>query len=666
MVRQKLLSRFMRVIRKPGFWLIVFLFILITVVHYGDALQQPAFIGSITSSIGLTRHAFERILYMAPIVWAGFLFGWRGAFHASLVALACMLPRAIFLSLSPTDAIFETGAVFIVGNVLTFSFESLRKERIYRTQLETTQQELQSNLQVIKEDEKRLAALNQISSTVSQSLELNQILGSAIDSVVEVMQLDVAWIYLLDEESKELILSASHGISEELALGLDRLKVGEGLNGSVAESGESLFVEDISHDSRLTREVVSKYNMHSTLIVPLSSKGKVNGTLCAAMYSFRQFQQEEVELLTAIGNQIGVAVENARLYQQQQEAAEELRVSEERYRELFENAHDAIWLHDFEGNIFAVNKASERMTGYSVEELNGMNVRAFLSEESLKLAGQVRHRLLAGEHVEQPYEQHLIKKDGSEVFIQLATGLVFDKGQTVAFQHIARDVTEERRLKDNLRFYLRQTNKAQEEERKRISHELHDDTIQSLVVLIRQLDMIASGAGGISDEKKQALVEELREQVNSTMQGVRRLSQDLRPAALDRLGLMSALEWLVADVAQYSGVETRLNVTGEQRRLHEEVELVLFRIAQEALRNVWKHSGATRADITVEFKDNETKVTVSDNGKGFDLPDKIGDLARFGKLGLAGMQERAQLIGGDLKVSSRPGEGTSVTVEMPG
>jgi len=145
------------------------------------------------------------------------------------------------------------------------------------------------------------------------------------------------------------------------------------------------------------------------------------------------------------------------------------------------------------------------------------------------------------------------------------------------------------------------------------------------------------------------------------------LSQDLRPAALDRLGLLPALEWLASDVTEYSGIVTKVNILGKQRRLPEEVELVLFRITQEALRNVWRHSQASKAEIKVEFEQNKTRITVSDDGEGFNLPDKIGDLARDGKLGLAGIQERAQLVGGTLTVQSRPGGGTSisVTVESP-
>ncbi len=91
----------------------------------------------------------------------------------------------------------------------------------------------------------------------------------------------------------------------------------------------------------------------------------------------------------------------------------------------------------------------------------------------------------------------------------------------------------------------------------------------------------------------------------------------------------------------------------------------MSRIVQEALRNVWRHSGATSAEITVEFGESKTRVSINDNGKGFELPEKIGDLAKSGKLGLAGMQERVQLVGGTLTIQSRPGKGSSITVELP-
>ncbi|GAI17074.1 unnamed protein product, partial [marine sediment metagenome] len=228
-----------------------------------------------------------------------------------------------------------------------------------------------------------------------------------------------------------------------------------------------------------------------------------------------------------------------------------------------------------------------------------------------------------------------------------------------------REVAEQLRvMQENLRFYIHQVTRAQEEERKRISHELHDDTIQALVVLSRQLDALASGDKGLSEENRLRL-EELWQQTDNILRGVRRLSQDLRPAALDRLGLLAALEWLASDVAEYSGIAIKVNVLGTKRHLHEEVQLVLFRIAQEALRNVWRHSQATEAEITLEFDERKTRIIVSDNGKGFNLPKTMGDLARDGKLGLAGMQERAQLLDGTLTVQSEPGRGTTVTVVIP-
>ncbi|UCG54454.1 MAG: sensor histidine kinase, partial [Dehalococcoidia bacterium] len=97
----------------------------------------------------------------------------------------------------------------------------------------------------------------------------------------------------------------------------------------------------------------------------------------------------------------------------------------------------------------------------------------------------------------------------------------------------------------------------------------------------------------------------------------------------------------------------------------EESKIALFRITQEALRNVWRHSGATGVEITVEFGEGKTRITISDNGKGFYLPDKLGDMAKNGKLGLVGMQERAQLVGGTLSIQSQPDKGTTITIESP-
>ena len=659
-----MISSLKKIVTRPGFWFLLLLMVLITIPHYEESLKHPSFLSQFFVNLGLTRHSFERILYLAPIVWAGFIFGRRGSIITSLVALAAMLPRAIFISPATTDALFETGAVFVLGNVVSFSFEWLRREREYRAHLEVAQRELESHIRIIKENEKRLATLNQISSTVSQSLDLNQVLSSAIDKVVDVMQADFGMVFLLDEVNKELTIATQKGLSEEFVREIGKIKVGEGFNGRVAASGEPLFVEDAAQDPRLTKEVVSKHHIHSEIIVPLRSKDKPNGTLCIGMRHYRQFRQDEVELLAAIGSQIGIAVEKAHLYQQERRIAEQLRVSEQRYRYLFDNASDAIWVHDMRGYIVDANKATERLNGWTKQEFLGKNVKDFLTEDFLNLAREVQSKLLRGEDIEQPYEQRLIRKDGTIRTMKMATSVVIIDGEPHGFQHIARDVTEEKQMQENMRFYLQQVTRAQEEERKRISRELHDETIQDLVVLSRRLDDLASSGTGLSEENIRCL-EELRQETNEIIRGVRRLSQDLRPATLDRLGLLPAIEWLAADVTQYSGIATKVNVLGTERRLSEEEELLLFRITQEALRNVWRHSGATSAEVTVEFGE-KARITIKDNGKGFAPPRTMGDLARDGKLGLAGMQERTRLLGGSITVQSEPGKGTTVTVEMPG
>ncbi len=475
-------SSIARVLHKPGFWIVLILLLLVSIPYYNESLKYPVFLNSILESIGLERYAFEIILYLIPIIWAGLFFGWKMAFITSIVALVLMLSRWFILSPFKIGAIFEILTVIIVGNLTAFSFTALRKMREQNIQIKKANSELQQ------------------------------------------------------------------------------------------------------------------------------------------------------------------------LYQEQKIFAEELRLSEQKYREVFENANDAIWIHDMEGNVLNANRATEALTGYSIEELAKMNINSFFRYDDKKPA--------------QIHEQSLIRKDGSKAIIQVTTSQIIINNTVKAFQHIARDVSEERRLQRNLRYYSQQVTRAQEEERKRISRELHDETIQSLVVLSRNLDSLASGNNELS-EKTRLQMEELRQETNNIMGEVRRLSQDLRPAALDRLGLRSALELLANDTAQYSGINTKVSIIGTERRLPEEIELVLFRITQEALRNAWRHSKATNINIVLEYTGTLTSVKIQDNGVGFDVLKATGELGKEGRFGLAGMNERARLIGGVLTVESEVGKGTTITIEVP-
>jgi two-component system, NarL family, sensor histidine kinase DegS len=217
------------------------------------------------------------------------------------------------------------------------------------------------------------------------------------------------------------------------------------------------------------------------------------------------------------------------------------------------------------------------------------------------------------------------------------------------------------RLRHRLRAYAQLVVRAQEDERRRIARELHDEAAQNLVAIRRNLDSL------VGDLDTHAAVEVARTQelAGKTLAGLRRFSRDLRPPMLDDLGLVSALEALVTDVHRRTGLAVELAVTGESRRLPSETELALYRIGQGALHNVERHAHAGRVSIAVTYDLTCVRLVVCDDGDGFELPDNLEDLTRDGKLGLVGMSERAELVGGRLEIHSAPGAGTRVCVETP-
>ena len=173
-----------------------------------------------------------------------------------------------------------------------------------------------------------------------------------------------------------------------------------------------------------------------------------------------------------------------------------------------------------------------------------------------------------------------------------------------------------------------------------------------------------SGDGNETTVQKREHAEWVRDAVLQLLEDVRRLSLDLRPSVLDDIGLVPALRWLTDHLNQEGGIETKIAVYGAERKLSSEIEVTTFRIVQEALNNARRHSKATEAIVTLEFAPESLEITVRDNGDGFSLSETIGKLATEGKLGLIGMQQRAQFLHGALHISSRPGEGTSVSIEI--
>ncbi len=214
---------------------------------------------------------------------------------------------------------------------------------------------------------------------------------------------------------------------------------------------------------------------------------------------------------------------------------------------------------------------------------------------------------------------------------------------------------------EGLRDYIGAITAAQEEERTRLARELHDDTIQAVIALKQRVQLAERSA---ADPASRAALSELEALAEQTIENLRRLTRALRPIYLEDLGLVPALQMLAREASQAKDLQVEFQQAGRERRLPREAEIALYRIAQEAISNVVRHSRGTRAALHVNYADREVMLEVSDNGVGFAVPSSPTDLAPLGHFGLLGMRERAELIGARLDVNSMPGRGTKLSVRL--
>jgi signal transduction histidine kinase len=188
--------------------------------------------------------------------------------------------------------------------------------------------------------------------------------------------------------------------------------------------------------------------------------------------------------------------------------------------------------------------------------------------------------------------------------------------------------------------------------------------VQDLIALGYRVELARRALERDSKEAARRL-DELRELIHEMVAEVRRFTRALRPIYLEDLGLLPALEMLVRDVASKAGVEAAFHVSGSPRRLSEELELTVYRIAQEALNNVEQHARARQVNLSLHFNLEEVLLEVADDGVGFEVPEHPEELARKGHFGLLGMRERAALVGGRLELRATPGQGTRLRVHLP-
>ncbi|MBN1400438.1 MAG: HAMP domain-containing protein [Anaerolineae bacterium] len=229
-------------------------------------------------------------------------------------------------------------------------------------------------------------------------------------------------------------------------------------------------------------------------------------------------------------------------------------------------------------------------------------------------------------------------------------------------------VVQLRKYRSDIQSYVVSILNSQEQERKRVARELHDDTAQALIVLGRRIELAQELAEGAQEDPCADLAGELgrlRDLVDDMLQSVRRFTRDLRPPLLEELGLSRSMEILGARVEREEGLSVDVHVHGTEQDLLPELELGLYRLAQEALSNVRRHAQASHASVILTYRPHLVSLEVQDDGVGFDAPTDPSSLVNSGRLGLMGIHERARLFGGRVTIDSKPGEGTVVHVAIP-
>jgi len=340
-----------------------------------------------------------------------------------------------------------------------------------------------------------------------------------------------------------------------------------------------------------------------------------------------------------------------------------LRQSEERYRELFENDKDAIYVHDLNGLYTSVNRAAEKLSGYARAEILGKPFWDFVAPEYRK---RVRENLCKKlkETGETNYEVEIITKDGARVPVEVSSRLVYENGVAVGVQGSVRDITERKRAQQALLTYSRRLLAAQEAERGRIARELHDQIGQMLTALKLNLHAIQSAR---NKGEASLLIKDNLKMLDEALEQVRDLSVDLRPLLLDDLGLVTALHWYVDHQAQLTGVHAKFTTDSldSDLRFSADLETACFRIAQEALTNVTRHAHAKLVTVRLLRNRDYLILLIEDDGVGFDIEGLRRHALASATLGLQGMEERAHAVGGRIKIDSAADKGTQVFVELP-
>ena len=535
----------------------------------------------------------------------------------------------------------------------------------------------------------RSRALIDIGIALTSELSLDSVLQRVLEAAASLTDAQYAALGVIDASGRSLERFLTTGIDAETRTAIGDLPHGRGILGVLIHRAETLRLHDLHEDPRSVGFPPGHPPMKTFLGVPILLRGIAYGNLyLTEKAGGADFTEEDEELVQLLAAQAAVAVENARLYEASTRWSDQLEslnevatalVSEidlprllaliaERLRELIDARLVTISLPQADGTLRIEAAAGEDAEPFVGRELGTRSKNArVLARKRIERVDS----LLEDPETDQETARLMRARTGLYVPLLVRDGAigiiaVHDKaGRDARFgdddrrlgemfaQRAAVAVDLSRRVAQDA---LRRIVTAQELERRRLARELHDETGQALTTILLGLRTVESAE--TPDEAKNA-VEDLRELVLSTLHDVRRLAVELRPKALDDFGLEPALERLTTTFAEQTGIAVDYHARiGE--RLPADIETALYRIVQEALTNIVKHAQATRVSVVITRQRNGVKALIEDDGVGF-----AQEETRDHGLGLLGMRERLQLVGGRFAIESAAGSGTTLVAEVP-
>jgi nitrate/nitrite-specific signal transduction histidine kinase len=531
------------------------------------------------------------------------------------------------------------------------------------------EREVHRRTEELQKQTQRLLTLNAVAAAVSRSLDVEEMLETGLKKVLDLLGLDAGAIWLLNGVQDTLMLQTHSGQTAEFMKEDLRVGIGECLCGLVAHSGQAVMSTDIGSDQRLTRPACREGGYNSAVVVPLTSRDKALGVLTLHHREANHFQKEDLELLDAIGKQLGVALENAQLYGAMEKEVEErtrhLELGYDIAQAISSQLHVEPLLQEIVSETTEAAGAHAGVVMTAVQP-DGLPRQAIYGSPSSGLTQAVSGLLYKEEYAQDG--NLLVTPISSHGKIIGALGLEGEEGHrpfTKEDAQLLRGVAAQAAIAiENAMLYGEVQEVAILEERERLAREMHDGLAQTLGY-IRLRMKIADGhlSQGEVDEAKQIL-EEITRTTEEAYLDAREAIADLRSAVFEGADFVNTLESYLEEFGLQNRIETRLTLEGEggiEPSTFQAVQLI--RIVQEALSNVRKYSGATAVSVRLANEGRLVTMVIEDNGRGFDVDEVRGRKGHH--FGLRVMRERAESLKGTLEIHSIPGGGTRVVARIP-